>query len=171
MKTLLQNLNEIKYEKLIWILAISETIHNIEEAIWLPDLFQSKNILHSLVSPFEFRFATIIITLLIYWIIYYFVQYKNNLSRYLMCGTLFMILFNVFMPHIIASVLLLKYVSGIISGIILNIPVTFYLLRRGFKEGIFEIKSLIIGSIAFGAIAIPFLFGSFFIEEFIAKLF
>jgi hypothetical protein len=168
---LLQNLNAIKYEKLIWILAITETIHNIEEAIWLPNLFQSINVLYSFISAFEFRFATLLVTLLILWIIWYFVKYKKKLSKYLMCGTLFIILFNVFMPHIVASVLLKKYIPGVISGIILNIPVTSYLLWRGFNESIFEKKILVIGSIALAVIVMPIMLVSFLLEEFIARLF
>lgn len=170
MNHLLRTLNSIKYDKLIWVLAITETIHNIEEAIWLPDMFQSVNGLR-FVSPFEFRLATLLVTLLIWWITWYFVKYKNKLSINLMGGTLFIILFNVFMPHIIGSIILQKFAPGVISGILLNIPVTTYLLWRGFKEGIFNIKSLVVGSIAFAAMALPVMLGSFFFEELLYPFF
>jgi hypothetical protein len=53
----------------------------------------------------------------------------------------------------------------------LNIPVTLYLLRRGFKENIFEMKTLIVGSLAFAALAVPIMLSAFFINEIFAGLF
>jgi hypothetical protein len=171
MESLFQTLNRIKYGKLLWVAAATETIHNIEEAIWLPQQFHFINTVNALVTPFEFRIATLLMTLLIYWIVFYFNKYRNKLSVYLTGGTLFIILVNVFVPHIIASLILFKYVPGVGSGILLNIPVTLYLLRRGFKENIFEMKTLIVGSLAFAALAVPIMLSAFFINEIFAGLF
>jgi len=170
MNTPFQKLDKIQYKSLIWILAISETIHNIEEAIWLPDLFQSINYLHIPVTPFQFRIAVIVITLFIYWVIYYFVKHENKLAKYLMCGALFLILFNVFMPHLISTIIMHDYVPGVISGIVLNLPVTLYLLLRGFKEKIFRTRTFVIGSVVFTIITVLLMMGSFVLGGFIEKM-
>lgn len=169
MKSLLLTLDSIDYNKLIWIPAITETIHNLEEAIWLPELFQPVDGLGSFASPFEFRLATLLVTLLIWWITWYFVKHRNNISKYLMGGTLTIILFNVFLPHLLASVILQKYVPGVISGVLLNLPVTVYLLWRGYKQGVFHIRSLVTGAVVLAVIALPIMLGSLFLEEILAN--
>jgi hypothetical protein len=171
MNEFFQKISKIKYRNIVWILAITETIHNMEEAILLPNLFQSGDFSKWPVSPFEFRFAVILITLLIYGMIYYFVKHENKLAEYLMGGTLFTILFNVFIPHLIGSVLLLKYLPGTASGVLLNIPVTLYLLRRGVREGFFTIKSIAVWGGIFTIITVPFLFGLFKFGNFISNAF
>ncbi len=158
MKSFLEYINRISYVKVIWILAISETLHNLEEAIWLPDWSKTAGIWHPKVGATEFRIAVILITLMFYGVIYYFAKYKSsNRSKFLMSGALVMILFNVLMPHLLASVLTLNYAPGVASGVLLNAPVTLYLLNRGVKEGLYKVKNLVLAGICFALAAFPLL--------------
>ena len=157
---IIERLNQIAYKKIIWILAITETLHNLEEAVWLPKWSQTAGIWQP-VGTFEFRFAVIVVTLVFYGIIYYFSVSKSKLSGYMLGGALVMVLVNVLIPHIIAVIFIRRYVPGVITGIILNVPATLYLLQRGIKEGIYDFKILIKYGIAFSLIVLPLLQISF----------
>ena len=152
MITLMDRANQTDYRKLVPSLAVTETIHNVEEAVWLPAWSQTTGMLQQPVGAFEFRFAVIALTLLVYGVVYYFARYDNRVARYMMAGALVMILFNVFVPHLAVTVILFRYAPGTISGILLNVPVCSYLLRRGVKEGIFGTKMIVFGAIGFAAV-------------------
>ncbi len=157
MQRFLEHINKISYGKVIWILAISEILHNLEEAIWLPDWSKTAGIWHPKVGALEFRIADLLITLMFCGVIYYFSKYKSNLSKFLMGGVLISILFNVLMPHLLATALTLNYMPGVVLGILLNVPVTLYLLIRGLREGFYKVKSLVLAGICFALAAFPLL--------------
>ena len=150
MNTITERLNQIGYTKVVWLLAVSETIHNLEEAIWLPAFSQTAAVSWQRpTGAFEFRFADTLLTLMIYGVIYYFSRSGSRLSRYLMGGALVGILFNVFVPHLAGTVTLARYAPGTVSGVLLNIPVILYLIRRGMKEGFYDVRTLVFGGIIF----------------------
>jgi hypothetical protein len=167
---LMGKVKQCDYRKFIPVLAVTETIHNAEEAVWLPAWSQTAGIWHPPVGAFEFRFAVIAVTLVVYSVICYFVRHDNTFARYIMSGALVMILFTVFVPHLAASVVLSQYAPGVISGVLLNIPVSVYLLRRGVKEGLFGAKTIVFGAIGFTVaigLLLPALFAvGMFVERF-----
>jgi hypothetical protein len=150
-------LNRIDYKKIIWLFAISETLHNLEEAIWLPGWTGTAKIAHLTVGAFEFRFAVTLITIIFLGIIFYFSKKENEPSKYLMGGALVIALFNVLVPHLIGAIFTGQYFPGVVTGVLLNIPVIIYLLRRGLAEGFFQIKMLILGGIGLAIIILPLL--------------
>ncbi len=149
------------YRNLVWLLAVAETLHNVEEAIWFPDWSRTAGAWHPPVGPFEFRFADAVVTLLIYAVLYYFWKRGTAVSRCLLGGVLVVILFNVFVPHLAATIATARYAPGVVTGVLLNVPVTVYLLRRGLNEGVFTARTLGIGTVAVGALALPLLLASF----------
>lgn len=166
---LANRVSRIDYKTLVPALGVTETIHNAEEAMWLPAWSQTAGVWHPPVGSFEFRFAVITLTLVVYGVIFYFVRYDNRFAKYIMSGVLVMILFNVFVPHLTASVLLSRYAPGVISGVLLNIPVSIYLLRRGVKEGFFDTKTIVIGAIGFAAVIGPLLPALFAVGVFVER--
>ncbi len=166
-----ESLNRINYKKIIWLLAISETFHNMEEAIRLPLWTQTLKVRHPQVSAFEFRFAVILLTLLIYWIIYYFSKHENKFAEYSMAGVLTAILFNVFVPHLAGTIIAADFVPGVITGVLMNVPVCLYLILRGLKEGIYSVKSLAAGGIIFTIITMPALPVVFAMGKFVESFF
>lgn len=157
MDRILTTLSHVPYTHLIWALAISETVHNLEEAIWLPAWSQTIGVWHPSIGALEFRSSVIVITLLFYAIFYYFSQHENALARHLMGGSLVMILFNVLVPHLLATMVTTRYAPGVASGVLLNGPIAGYLLWRGVTEGRFTRRTLVIGAVALSAIALPVL--------------
>jgi len=146
-----------KYQKVVWALAVTETLHNLEEAIWLPDWSKAAGPWHSAVGAFEFRFAIVVVTLVFYAIIYQFSARSTTWSRYFMGGTLVVILFNVLVPHLLATLIMTRYAPGVVTGVLLNVPVSVYLLRRGIHERIFVVRDLAFGTVVIAAVLLPLL--------------
>ncbi len=157
MKKLIGNLNQIGYKKIVLLLAISETLHNLEEAILLPEWSKTAGMWHPKVGTVEFRIAILLSTIMIYGIIYYFSKKDNALSNFLMGGAIAMVLFNVLMPHLLATAFMFQYAPGLLSGVLFNVPVTVYLLRRGVKERLYKKKTLALAGLCFALIAFPLL--------------
>ena len=165
--SIIERLDHIGYKKIIWALAVCETIHNIEEAVWLTDTLQFAEKWNVTTGAFEIRFAIIVLTLLIYGIVYYFSVSEGTVANFLIGGVLVAILFNVLVPHITGSVLTLNYMPGLITGLLLNVPTTFYLLRRGIKEHRYNLKSLIKSGAILILLTIPVLQTLFFLGRMI----
>lgn len=176
MNAFFARIDQIPYKTIIWIFAVTETLHNIEEAVWLPWFLQNAGI-SSLpveifqVEAYEFRFAVILVTLLFYGMIYYFSISKSKLSGFLMGGALVAALINVFMPHLVAAILLGKYVPGVVTGILFNGPVIIYLLQRGMKENVYNYKMLITSGLFLTLITVPLLKAFFYIGGIMAVYF
>jgi len=86
--SIIERLDHIGYKKIIWALAVCETIHNIEEAVWLTDTLQFAEKWNVTTGAFEIRFAIIVLTLLIYGIVYYFSVSEGTVANFLIGGVL-----------------------------------------------------------------------------------
>ena len=106
------------------------TLHNIEEAIWLPDWSKSAGKFHRKVSGRVFRFTIVIITVLGYLIAFQFFLFARyiNVSRFIFCGFVLMMVLNVFFPHLAATIALKKYAPGLGTGVLFNAPLGIYIL-------------------------------------------
>lgn len=109
---------------------IGFTIHNIEEALWLPDWSINAGVFHIKVSNKGFRFAVIIITAIGYFLTYLFLFTVDGtgIIRLIYLGFVMMMVVNVVLPHISATVLLKKYAPGTLTGVIFNLPFGSYIL-------------------------------------------
>lgn len=114
--------------ELLFLLGFS--LHNIEEALWIPEWSQHAKKFHREVSRNEFWFAVIIVTALGYLITfqYYLFSSTSYISKYIFLGFVSMMVLNGFFPHLIASILLRKYAPGTITALLLNVPVGIYII-------------------------------------------
>ena len=135
---------------IFWLFPIAFAIHNIEEAIWLPDYSKSASKFQKPVERFEFAFAVITLTILSFIItaLFYF-NGKLSFTGYLYFAFNFGILINVFFPHVTATLVLRKYSPGLLTGLLFLLPTTAYILIYGFEQGYFVFPK-------FWYIAIPF---------------
>lgn len=70
-------------------------------------------------------------------------------------------IFNAMFPHLIATVLMEKYAPGLLTGLLLNIPINSFVIYQMFAENLIVWKELIISTIVVGIILlalIPVLF-------------
>ncbi|HTY00065.1 MAG TPA: HXXEE domain-containing protein [Bacteroidota bacterium] len=118
-----------------WAFPLAFSIHNLEEAIWLPAYSKSAGKFHKPVGTFEFVFALVVITLLAVIItLLFFLKGRQSIACYLFFAYNFGMLINVFFPHIIATIALRRYCPGLGTGILLLAPTTIYLLQYGYRN-------------------------------------
>lgn len=107
------------------------SLHNLEEALWLPGWSKHAGKYHKEVTENEFRFAVIIITALGYLLTFQYLLFPSApVSKFIYCGFILMMVVNVVFPHLAATIILRRYAPGTITGVILNAPVGVYILIR-----------------------------------------
>ncbi len=151
---------QVRYYAIFFCLAI--TLHNIEEAIWLPQWSQLGHPLQQPVTANEFYFAVIIITALAYFISFLFVHFPGiKIIKWAFIGFLGSMIFNAFFPHLISMILMKKYAPGFITGLLLNVPINSFILYKLHTQHLISAKNIIISTVIVGALLlmlIPFLF-------------
>jgi hypothetical protein len=125
----------MRFRKLQWLFPLVVTLHNTEEAIWLPAWSLQGGTWRVPVGPGEFRFAALVLTLLAFLVTYLSFRIgQQTVWAYLATGYMAAMLANVFLPHIAASVALRGYTPGLVTAVLLNLPVLFLLLRQALRE-------------------------------------
>lgn len=116
---------------------IGFSIHNIEEALWLPEWSKHARRFHKEITVTEFRFAVIIITAIgiIVTFQYFIFSDISIISEYLFFGFVSMMVLNTIFPHLIATIVLKKYAPGLVTGILLNVPIGLYILMNKIHTG------------------------------------
>lgn len=125
---------------------LSFTLHNIEEALWLPKWSQYAKKFHPPVSKNEFHFAVLVITVLGYVLTFLILLTgsSNDIIKYLYLGFLLMMAFNAVFPHLIATIVLRRYAPGTLTGLLLNLPIGLYVIFVKYGDTL-EVYKLIIG--------------------------
>ena len=138
--------------ELLFLLGFS--LHNIEEALWLPGWSKHARKYHKEVSPNEFRFAVIIVTAIGYLLAFQYFVFGSayTAAKYIYLGFILIMIVNVFFPHLIATIVLKKYAPGLITGLLLNAPLGIYILIKkinDLNELIYVIIALVILAVVF----------------------
>ncbi len=143
---LLDNIKRIFVIEILFILGFS--LHNIEEALWLPEWSKSAGRYQKEISANGFRFAVIIITALGYLVTFqYFIFSETYMfSKLLYLSFVAMMVLNVILPHLLLTIIMGKYAPGLITGVLLNLPIGLYLIIKNI-DGSKEILGLCISTI------------------------
>ena len=108
------------------------SLHNLEEAIWLPDWSENAGRFHKKVTRNEFYFAVMVVTIIGYLLTFqYFILGASgiaSISRFAYLGFILLMVVNVIFPHIAACAVLKRYAPGTLTGILLNAPIGMYIL-------------------------------------------
>jgi len=147
---------------LVALFCIAITLHNMEEALWLPKWSQQASKFQKPVTSSEFRFAVIVITILAYLSAFYFYfMPASEWAKWFFIGFLGSMIVNAIFPHLIATILLKRYAPGLLTGLFLNIPFNSFIIVQMFQNDHITWKELIISTIAVGSLLlslIPLLF-------------
>ena len=111
---------------------LSFTLHNLEEALWLPKWSAYAKKFHKEVSYQEFHFAVLIITIFGYILTFLSLAFGKEIAviRYSYLGFVLMMCFNALFPHLAATIILRKYSPGTLTGLLLNLPIGLYLIFK-----------------------------------------
>lgn len=141
------------YYAIFFCLAI--TLHNIEEALWLPQWSQLGIPFLQPVAPHEFYFAILVITLLAYVISFLTVHFPSNkLFRYAFVGFLGAMLINTFLPHLLLTLYMQLYAPGLLTALLLIVPVNGIILYTLWKERVLTVKELIGATVVVGVVLV-----------------
>jgi len=144
------------FENFYFLFLVAITLHNLEEAVLLPDWSQQAGRWHRPVEKIPFRFAVLVLTLLAYLCSYLgLMGGKQSVGIYLLGGYAFVMLVNVFFPHLLAAVWLQQYVPGLGTALALNLPVCSGLLLLLYREEYISFWPLVIVGVLFAAGSIP----------------
>lgn len=128
---------------LVALFCFAITLHNMEEAVWLPKWSQQASKFHKPVTPSEFHFAVFVITMLAYLsAFYFFYKPASELAKWFFIGFLGSMIVNAIFPHLIATILMKKYAPGLLTGLFLNIPINSFIIVQIFQKVILHGKSL-----------------------------
>jgi len=142
--------------KLIFLLGF--TIHNIEESIWLPEWSKHAKKFHEPVERNQFIFAVIVVTIIGYLVTVAEIvdNTPGSIFTYIYLGFIGMMGLNTILPHLAATILLKKYAPGLITALLLNLPLSIIIIARYIAVGI-NVYYLIIAILAFTAIILSLL--------------
>ena len=147
---------------LSWLFVAAVTLHNIEEAVWLPAWTKGAGVWHRAVGAREFRLAVVVLTALAVFAAWLAGrQGKLGPGAYLLCGYALAMLLNVLVPHLLATFVTRRYVPGTATAVLLNLPVSAALLYRALEEGyVARDRFMMVGPLVVAGIvaSIPILF-------------
>ena len=129
-------LDSTTFDRLLWLVPIFLTIHNIEEAPFMENWYKRLPIKIPLtITTRQFVIAVTFITVAGFVVTYFGVEYLANQTGYLLVlGIQTILLFNAFVPHIVTTIRFRMYSPGVITAILIMLPFSFYLFRRAFEE-------------------------------------
>ncbi|AZV43393.1 hypothetical protein BAOM_2784 [Peribacillus asahii] len=149
-------------ESLLIFFCLAITLHNLEEALWLPQWSQQPSKFQRAVSTNEFHFAVLVITSLAYLSAFsYFYFPESILVKWVFIGFLGSMILNAIFPHLLATIVMKKYAPGLLTGVLLNIPINSLILYRMFMDELISLKETVFSTIIVGPIlilVIPLLF-------------
>jgi hypothetical protein len=131
-------LTSIPFDRLLWLVPVFLTIHNIEEAPFMETWYKRLPMkLPLTITTRQFLIAVTFITIAGFIITYLGVEYLANPTGYLLVlGMQAILLFNAFVPHLATTIRFRMYSPGVITAVLIMLPFSFYLFRRAFEENI-----------------------------------
>lgn len=148
-----------------WLFTVGVLVHNAEEALWLPAWSVNAGRWHAPVGAGEFRFAVGALSAMV--VVTAFVapfSPDGGVPVYLMAGWALAMVLNVVFPHLLASVVMRKYMPGTATALLFNLPIgSLYLFtalsgHHVARETLAWAGPLIVAAIA-GSIPLLFLLG------------
>jgi hypothetical protein len=130
------------FGKLQWLFPIAVTLHNAEEAIWMPRWAAG----HAMQLPVrppgaeEIWVALVVFTVAAFAVTYLSARRgPESIWAYLTFGYIVTMLANVLVPHVPAAIVFRGYAPGVVTAVLINLPVmsllTFRMLREGWVHG------------------------------------
>jgi len=126
------------FRNLQWLFPIAVTLHNAEEAIWMPgwDRGHLEDILGRQPEAAEIRAALVVLTLAAFAVTYLSARRgPGSIWAYLTFGYIIAMLANVFVPHVPAAIVFRGYAPGVVTAVLINLPVMSFLAIRMPREG------------------------------------
>ena len=139
MESITHWLGGLEFSQLIWLLPAAVTIHMVEEMIWLPAWSRTAGSWHIPVSSRQFAIASIILLVVIFALTAAVDSPIGNVAQYLTAGLALTFLFNIYFPHVGATIALRRYCPGLITALLINLPLMPFLIWQAVVKGHLDI--------------------------------
>lgn len=148
----------MRFDNLKWVFLPAIAVHNFEEWLTTPYFPGPSAIFGSgLVAPSwqVMEIALVIVTLLpVAIIIWAATGLQRVYKDWAICWLASIFFINVFVPHVPASVLAAGYSPGVVTAVLVNLPLCLLLFRYALVEGRIT-KPQLAGAFVVGAISLP----------------
>ena len=133
----------------LWVFfPLAITLHNIEEALWLPHWSRYAKRFHRPVEQNEFVFAVILVTVLAYLSTFLAMAFPaTTIFRFAFFGYVGAMILNAFVPHLAATIALRRYAPGLATGLFLLVPVDSIILAQAIADGSLQWLELFIATL------------------------
>lgn len=143
-----------------WWFPVVFALHNLEEALWLPEWSSDAAPFHGPVAAGSFRFAVAALTALAV-AATAFARTRGGVAAHVAVGAWVMMLGNVVAPHLLATVALGRYAPGLATGVALLVPVLGWLLVAELRDGHLSLGRALADGAGVTAVVVPSLPGLF----------
>ncbi|MBK7452454.1 MAG: HXXEE domain-containing protein [Anaerolineales bacterium] len=145
---------------------IAITLHNLEEAIWLPAWTKHAKQFHKPIEANVFYFAVIFVTILAYLSTFLAVAFPSSwLWKYIFHGFLGAMILNTIFPHLVSTIILRRYSPGLVTGLFLLLPINSIILYQSVMLGHIKLTDLMISILIVSLALLSFLLFFFKIGE------
>jgi hypothetical protein len=127
----------LQFKNLQWLFPIAVALHNGEEAIWMPawDVQHAARLPMHPPSAAVIRTALIVLTAAAFLVTYLSAREgPESVWAYLTFGGIVAMLANVFVPHVPAAIMFRGYAPGVVTAVLINLPVMSVLAIRAVRE-------------------------------------
>lgn len=124
----------MSFERALWLFPAVVTLHNLEEAIWLPR-WAARDARWPSPGSHVFLFAVTVLTLFAYTSTWLALRSgRQSFWMYVVFGYMVAVLINVLVPHLAMTVLRRSYMPGLGTGLLFILPVLWMLVAHSVKE-------------------------------------
>jgi hypothetical protein len=146
-----------------WVLfPLAITIHNLEEAFWLPKWTENNKLIRRPIGSREFLFAILFITIFAYLSTFFTIIFPSScLWKHIFYGFLGAMILNIIFSHLLTSIILRKYSPGLFTGVLIVFPTNSSILYQSFTSRNLGWLEFILSSIVVSAVILfllPLLF-------------
>lgn len=109
----------------------------------------------------QFLSAVIAVTAVAYLVTLFIFYPDNSLFKYAYFGFLAAMMINIIFPHLLSTIVERRYSPGLMTGLLLIMPIHTIIIMRSFHNNFISVSGLIIGTVAMSLamiLLIPVLF-------------
>ncbi len=125
------------FRKLQWTFPVAVTLHNCEEAIWMPgwDTRHAAQLPVQAPGAGAIRLALAVLTVAAFVVTYLSARRgPGSVWAYQTFGYIDAVLVNVFVPHVPAAIWFRSYVPGLVTAVLINLPLMTILAVQAVRE-------------------------------------
>jgi hypothetical protein len=126
------------FKRAQWLFPIAVTLHNGEEAIWMVKWVNRHPEWLGMVflpDAAEIRVSLFVLTAAAFAVTYAsWRKGAGSVWAYLLFGYVVSMLANVFIPHLSGALMFESYTPGVVTAVVINLPVMSYLAFRAVRE-------------------------------------